>query len=113
MAKVLSDAVLAIKGGSNAYNAVGGSLAGTWTPQSFPLTYQHIPVHATSHSYTKINYGRYAGGQLGGAIAWYTDNDTMTNLNSGTSGSGNTHTHGTNAYRPQGAVGIIVQYDGE
>ena len=43
----LSDCVLAIKGGSRAYNVNGGNSAGTWSQPPMTLTIAQMPAHTT------------------------------------------------------------------
>lgn len=94
-----ADAVLAVKGGSNAYNVVaGGVQAGTWTQ----------PDHI--HSYS------FATGSPSGTIeARYPDGTasvTVASQNHTHSKSGNTAGTATPAsYRPLANVGIIASKD--
>ena len=116
----VTDAVLAVKGGSQAYNVTGGQTAGTWTQPSHTLITSEIPVHSHSHNHQMgsrdstagdssstggrefiQDYG-YAGSGYGVASTSSTD---ATNA-----GSGGSHAHGT-TYRPAAAIGIISQKD--
>jgi len=98
----LTDVVLAVKGGSNAYNANGGTSAGTWTQPDHSLTIPEMPPHDHSIAFSRSGY---AG--AGGALERFCSNsDTDT----GIQGSGDDHNHGT-TYRPAATIGIIVAKD--
>jgi len=93
----VTDKLLAVKGGSAAYNTTGGSTAGTWTQPSH--------VHATQgHVFSGDRWG---GGRKGG-------NNTYTS----NTGGGGSHSHGNtggsataSTWRPYAAVGIIAEKD--
>ena len=102
-----SDVVLAVKGGSNDYNASGGTVAGSWLSPSYSLVASELPEH--THTYTRYYGAGYFLWQAGGFAVWYSSGT----LNTGSTGSGDAHRHGTNEYRPYSVVGIIVKYDGE
>ena len=99
----VSDAVLAVKGGSQDYSATGGTVVGSWLQPSHSLTATEIPAH--THSYV---YGSSFSGlvQLSGVT-----HGTGSGSNTGYSGSGTVHSHG-NTYRPYAAIGIIIKYSG-
>ena len=112
-----ADALLAVKGGTQAYNTNGGTQVGTWTHPNHQhttgdctLTISQIPAH--THSLYLSN----SGGD--GAQAWraYADNYTSTTTQS--QGGGAAHNHGStgdsatvNTWRPLAQVGIIVSKD--
>jgi len=119
-----ADIVLACKGGSQAYNVNGGTLAGTWTQPNhshtsgnFTLTTNEIPSHrhafnlyGTGSTYSiNLPYGlNPAGASLGEIDAGA----------GGLIGGGQAHNHGAtgdaatvSSYRPYAAVGIVVQKD--
>jgi len=112
-----SDRLLAVKGGSQAYNANGGTMAGTWTQPDHILTTDEIPAHdhgaAGAHSHSLESGGGAVGAIYGGETS-----DTVTNGSTGTSGahthasvgSDSAHNHGT-AYRPLARVGLICSKD--
>lgn len=92
-----ADAILAVKGGSNAYNVAGGSQAGTWTQ----------PDHIHSYSFT-------TGGPSATIEARFPDGSSVTIATQGHthSKSGNTAATATPAsYRPLANVGIIASKD--
>lgn len=121
----LADLVIAVKGGSQAYNVSGGTTAGTWTQPSHTLTAAQIPQHRHSISADgghAHNLYRYIGST---DAAGYVDQGAGSGLGQGSGwlvavanhyhgswtgyiGSTNSHQHGT-AYRPAAAVGT-VQY---
>jgi len=115
-----ADAILAVKGGSAAYNTTGGTQAGTWTqPTHLHTTGDHtlsaaesgLPAH--THDYT-INYYNK---EFISSDNWYalfgrqTTGTTSANVaanasqahNHGNTGSSNT----ANTWRPLAQVGII------
>jgi hypothetical protein len=119
----VTDKLLAVKGGSAAYNTTGGSTAGTWTQpshvhatQGHVLTRAEMPVH--HHKYRKApedyqsHYSypsgdRWGGGRKGG-----------NNTNTSNTGGGGSHSHGNtggsataSTWRPYAAVGIIAEKD--
>jgi len=97
----LVDVLLAVKGGSNNYNVLGGNTAGTWTQAGHTLTTAEIPAHSHTLAYRSANYVSTAPGYLGylnvGAAS-----------STGTTGGGGSHNHGS-SYRPKAAVGIVCQ----
>ena len=99
----VSDAVLAVKGGSQDYNATGGTTVGSWLAPGHSLTATEIPAH--THTYivgTSSNSIIYTLGVI----------YSGSTQNTGSTGLGVAHRHGSNTYRPYAAVGIIVKYDG-
>jgi len=98
-----ADAVLAVKGGSGAYNVSGGSQAGTWTQPDHTLTTAEIPAH-THTTYCPVAGPAY--GQPAGAIPYA----AYTYVTSSSTGGGGAHNHGT-TWRPLAQVGIICTKD--
>ena len=100
------DRVLSVKGGSNAYNANGGTEAGTWTQPGHTLTTDEIPSH--THSVPTASAVPTGGG------AYSTPGDSATQANAApvaeATGGGGSHNHGT-TYRPYAAIGIIATKD--
>lgn len=90
----VTDKVLAVKGGSNAYNRTGGGTAGTWT--------QPTHDHTVSKSGWGINFNSRSGyiASAYGGSAW----EINSNL---TSSSERTVT----TWRPNACVGIIIEMD--
>lgn len=117
----VADALLALKGGSQAYNVDGGNLAGTWTQPNHTLTADEIPAHthgeAGAHTHT-ITFG-YGGGY---DVVYTVVAGMVTGSTSGTTTSGGAHTHtsvgGGGAhnhgatYRPYACLGIVCSKDG-
>jgi len=98
-----ADAVLAVKGGSGAYNVSGGSQAGTWTQPDHTLTTAEIPAH------THTAYCPVAGPEgvwSPGAVPYA----AYTYVTSSSTGGGGAHNHGT-TWRPLAQVGIICTKD--
>ena len=110
----VTDAVLAVKGGSNAYNVTGGQTAGTWTWPSTTLTEAMIPTHthqvgsrdSTAGYSTTIgnsefvhDYG-YSGPGYG-----------VASTTSEYGGASPAHSHGSTTFRPMAAIGIIISKD--
>lgn len=98
------DCVVAIKGGSQAYNVAAGQVAGTWTQPDHTLTESQIPAHdhgsAGSHLHT-VNRG--VGSDGVSALGWGVQFNSTTTENTSTSGShahasfggGQAHNHGS------------------
>jgi hypothetical protein len=121
----LTDVVLAIKGGSQAYNANGGTTGGTWTQPNHQLVASEIPDHAHSgtvnsggthnHTTTSILTHDFAGGtpgwrdgDSGSGVVTSSSNGAHTHTfttNTDGGGDGN-HNHGT-TYRPAAAIGTL------
>jgi hypothetical protein len=86
----IADAIIAIKGGSNAYNAAGGTLAGTWTQPNHTHT-------GPSHTHTMGTHTHTMG----------THTHTMgTHTHTGPS---HTHTMGTHLHSTAGHVLTIAE----
>jgi len=127
----VTDRVLAVKGGSNAYNVNGGVAAGTWTQPGHTLAATEIPDHA--HSGTVDSDGAHThdvntfiiGGAEDNQVQQIDDGTDSTDaaaaaLSAGahthsfttdTDGGGDlSHNHGT-TYRPAAAVGTLQYPD--
>ncbi len=98
--EAVTDAVLAVKGGSQAYNVTGGQQGGTWTQPSHALTTNEIPEH--THGGV---VGSSGGQNIGSAAAPAVTIAGTSSVNSTTESA---HTHGT-TYRPYACVGIIMK----
>jgi len=100
----VEDCVIAVKGGSQAYNVTGGDGAekGTWTQPDHTLTIDEIPSHYHEsnayHTAAKDHERRGSDDKVCAADGTKTGN----------TGGGSAHNHGT-AYRPLAAVGIIIE----
>jgi len=115
----VADVVLALKGGTGAYNVSGGGTAGSWTQPDCTLTTAQLPAHdhgaAAAHTHTFEGSGSGLGSVS--AIMYQTTLETKVSAVSGlinaggghthtSVGSGSAHNHGT-AYRPYAAVGTL------
>jgi len=102
------DALLAVKGGSDAYNVDGGNQAGTWTQPNHTHTYNTVIAH--THPYlSKPFTGGYGAGTGSGVTSTGSDSKTTTSTGSA---SGTTAGGATAAtYRPLAQVGIICTKD--
>ena len=102
-----ADALLAVKGGAQAFNVDGGNQAGTWTQPGHTLTEAELPSH--SHSKDIISFDG-----AGGCTGWYSvgalAGSCFGSASTDTTGSGDSHNHGT-TYRPLAQVGIIATKD--
>jgi hypothetical protein len=114
-----ADALLCVKGGSNAYNTTGGTQAGTWTQNHIHTTgdvtlsssQSGVPVH--THPVLAYQYGggtplyvALTGTQVGGETPVSGNNaavDAATAHN-----HGNTSTATSSTWRPLGQIGIIA-----
>jgi len=99
-----ADSLLAVKGGSGAFNVNGGTKAGTW---QIPDTKGHVLTIAEmpSHTHTETGWSTAAGymGPGDGAPA---------TVNTGATGGGGAHTHTqVDTWRPLAQVGIICEKD--
>jgi hypothetical protein len=120
-----TDAVLALKGGSNAYNANGGTSAGTWTvannvgfvADSHVLSTTEIPGHTHSVTITVTGTGgsRYASGVMQGQDSGgYLSNNPF---DTGSTGGGSGHTHSVSSggsavtWRPAASLCIRATKD--
>lgn len=129
----LTDLVLAIKGGSLAYDVSGGNIRGTWTQPSHTLTVTELAAHDhggyggyfnSVHTHTfggaTPRYGTTGiDGSYGNKLGGEASGSANVTINSGganhrhtvaSQGGGGAHTHGT-TYRPSAAVGILVAPD--
>lgn len=108
-----TDALLACKGGSNAYNTTGGQQIGTWTisgisVNNHTLVTSEIPAHTHTTGSREGNfYGANStiqcGANPGGAYRTTTSSSV---------GSGAGHDHNLtigSAYRPLANLGIIIE----
>ena len=99
-----ADSLLAVKGGSGAFNVNGGTEAGTW---QIPDTEGHVLTIAEmpSHTHTESGWSTESGyaGPGSGAPATVT---------TGATGGGGAHTHTqVDTWRPLAQVGIICEKD--
>lgn len=98
-----ADALLAVKGGSQAYNVDGGNQAGTWTQPDHTLTTAELPNLTYKNTKT-----------LGGSITAFNNiGDTAATINWKTGidqNGGGAHNHGDSG-RPLAQVGIIATKD--
>jgi hypothetical protein len=105
-------AVLAVKGGSNAYNTTGGTQAGTWAlsginTTSVYLTAAQSGLPAHTHTYTNNSS---SGAVAGGGTNCYHTPGTMTTAANVAADSASTHNHqttNTDTWRPLAQIGII------
>jgi hypothetical protein len=118
----VTDSVLALKGGSQAYNANGGTTGGTWTQPDGTLSVANLPAHDHGAKTPAItvtdNLTVTAGAGSSQAIVPQSDQSTSqsSTLITVTAtqaahthdsvGSGTAHNHGT-AYRPAAAIGTM------
>jgi len=100
----VTDSVLAVKGGSNAYNVTGGQTGGTWTQPSHVLTQNEMPSH--THP---IALGAYHTDSSFAKAGWGNNTSTGFATISATGGDAS-HSHGT-TYRPLAAIGVICEKD--
>jgi hypothetical protein len=80
----VADALIAVKGGSNAYNVNGGQLAGTWVQGNHAHTFSDSFSATHSHSVGEHNHQWYNGNKN----SWQSDGSSLINV--GASKSGNT-----------------------
>lgn len=113
----VADSVIAVKGGTQAYNVSGGNLAGTWQQAGHALSVNEIPSHSHAPEfesgwqgpfYNKVHESRAGDGNLwslgggnGGSSKHVWGTWRISSV-----GGGQTHNHG-NTWRPYAAVGII------
>lgn len=120
----VTDSILALKGGAQAYNISGGGTGGTWTQPSHTLLASEIPAHthgsagSHTHSFPNLTFsygssgseGSYGGEAVGGFGSY--DIRTATTMSTAAAhthtsvGGGGSHNHGT-TYRPLAAVGTL------
>lgn len=118
----VTDVILAIKGGAQAYNVSGGGLAGSWTWPSFTLSAAELPPHTHGaaanhqHALRQQKWGSSGGANVCLAITavdgsgyedlytyvWPDGGHTHTSV-----GGGDPHTHGGIYFRPYAAVGTL------
>ena len=109
----VTDAVLAVKGGSNAYNVTGGQTAGTWTWPSTTLDATMIPAHThqlgsrdSTAGDSSSTGGREFIQDYGYAGSGYGVASTSSSI-----GGGLGHSHGSTTFRPLACIGIICSKD--
>jgi hypothetical protein len=83
----VGDALLAIKGGSSAYNVAGQQVVGTWNGPGYALLLTDLPSNKTYN---------VQGGTSANPIAFQSVNPQ------------NAHSHNWTTTRPVGAVGILA-----
>jgi len=112
-----ADALLAVKGGSNAYNVDGGNQAGTWTQPNHTHTgpsHTHGTPFSFSTSYLRFNQNMISGTIDVTARISATGENAYgePKLITEASGTGNTGGSATaNTWRPLANVGIICTKD--
>jgi len=109
-----TDALIACKGGANAYNTTGGQQIGTWTePNHLHTTGGHALSIAelAAHTHT-MNYGTAGGPDF---ALWNSGGTGLTKA-TGSAGSGAAHSHGNTGnsatvatYRPLANLGITIE----
>ena len=129
-----SDALLACKGGSNAYNTTGGQQIGTWTQPNHTHTGPSHTHTGGSHALTVAELAAHThtvthptgrGGEGGTENGLTEPGSTGTNtVTSSSTGSGTAHSHGATGaegtgatgakataitYRPLANLGIIIE----
>jgi len=129
-----SDALLACKGGSNAYNTTGGQQIGTWTQPNHTHTGPSHTHTGGSHALTVAELAAHThtvthptgrGGEGGTSNGLTEPGSTGTNtVTSSSTGSGTAHSHGATGaegtgatgakataitYRPLANLGIIIE----
>jgi len=107
-----TDAVLACKGGSNAYNTTGGQQIGTWTISGITGGSHALTIaELAAHTHTFGNYNPNGGDHLSGWGGTTLGNTTTTSL----TGSGTAHSHGASAHagtwRPAAYCFIMCKKD--
>lgn len=104
----VTDAVLAVKGGSNDYNVSGGQTGGSWTWPSHTLTSADIPAHTHTMGSNDSTAGDSSTPNLREFIR---DSGSGNGLEctSSSTGSGGAHSHGSTTFRPLACIGIIIQ----
>ena len=109
----VTDAVLAVKGGSNAYNVTGGQTAGTWTWPSTTLDATMIPAHTHQLGSRDSTAGESAstGGREFIQDYGYSGSGYGVASTSSSIGGGLGHSHGSTTFRPLAAIGIICSKD--
>jgi hypothetical protein len=111
-----ADMVLAISGGTDAYNVNGGNpdSEATWTQSNYTLLAADIPGHTHAAGTLVGNYGTGSGGTLElVATASYGNQSTVSGSVTGATaptGGGGGHNHGS-SWRPKASVGKLFQLD--
>jgi len=95
------DALLAVKGGANAYNVNGGNQAGTWTQPNHTHTGPSHTHTGPSHTHTMQNH-THTGGNHALAV-----NEMPAHDHGGATGSDGAHSH---QFRHHTAVGASTGY---
>lgn len=128
----VSDKVIALKGGSDAYDINGGSTGGTFDTEHTHTVSGHIHTSATHKHLTATGYKKYGDGEIatkvtptGGSLeatvsveypassnravapVYFAYTDDATPGATGTSGAGATGTGGSTTIRPTAAVGTL------
>jgi hypothetical protein len=110
----VTDRVIAIKGGSQAYDTSGGTQVGSWTQPSHTLITSEIPAHNHGGSTGSTAVHGHSSGGWGAHAEQQGPHDGTTspshNHSISSQGGGGSHNHGT-TYRPYAAIGIIVSKD--
>jgi len=88
----VTDSVLAVKGGSQAYNVTGGQSAGTWTQPNHDHAYGTLSAVANTVSTINVGSGAADG-----------SHKTHTHTMTGSAAVGAT----ANTYRPLAVIGVI------
>ncbi len=102
----VTDKVLAVKGGADAYNISGGTAGGTWTQPNHTHTYTDV----VNHTHNIVLYETPGTGAQTVRATAYTAHtgDQSTDNPAGGVATGTTNNGATAAtYRPYAAVGII------
>jgi len=113
-----TDAIIVLKGGAQAYNANGGTVAGTWTQPSFSILEAQLAAHthdsdgAHSHQIEAYTSGTGAYNEYLGSVYTMTSGYVIANgaHTHGSIGSGTAHSHGT-SFRPAAALGTLQYPD--
>lgn len=87
----VTDRVIALKGGSQAYNANGGTNAGTWQTEDHTLTTAEVP---NLNIQVRDNAG--AGGGQNTIQVFTNNNGSYVTVGTTTNSGGGGHNHGTN-----------------
>ncbi|EGJ51797.1 hypothetical protein [Desulfocurvibacter africanus] len=112
----VSDRVLAVKGGTQAYNVNGGEMAGTWTISGLPGAHTHTISSDGNHRHSRgaithsaaLGYGWVL--DEGGSVYYaYTDYQGSHSHGGATSSAGAITQNGT--WRPAAAVGSLQYLD--
>jgi hypothetical protein len=109
----VADRVLAIKGGSQAYNAVGGSGAGTWTLAGFTVGNESTHQHP-SLSHTHTLSGGVVHGEGSTDVGTFTVYSAVDAGGTGNTGAGSAHSHGLSqdaTWRPLASIGTLQYLD--